>query len=103
MSDEFGVDADKLMTIVDKMAQVDGRVEAMISDADSQVAGLHATWVGEAAAIQADAHRRWSQGAHEMRDALAKLRAAALTAHGNHRCRREQYGDVVEVSRPATR
>lgn len=84
MSDEFGVDADKLMTIVDKMTQVDSRIEAMIADADSQVAGLHATWVGEAAATQADAHRRWSEGAQQMREALAKLREAALTAHGNY-------------------
>jgi uncharacterized protein YukE len=45
---------------------------------------LHATWVGEAATTQADAHRRWSDGAQEMRDALAKLRQAAQTAHGNY-------------------
>lgn len=84
MSDEFGVDTDKLMAIVEQMAQVDSRVEAMIAEADSQVASLHATWEGTAAATQADAHRRWSEGAQEMREALAKLREAALKAHGNY-------------------
>ena len=84
MSDEFGVDTEKLMAIVEKLARFDARAEAMIAEADSHVAGLHATWVGEAAATQADAHRRWSEGAQQMRDALAKLCDAAHTAHGNY-------------------
>lgn len=84
MSDEFGVDPAKLLDIVDKMAHLDTRVEAMIAEADAHVAGLHATWVGTAATTQADAHRRWTEGAQEMRDALVKLREAALKAHGNY-------------------
>lgn len=84
MSDEFGVDTDKLMGIVEKMAQVEARIEAMITEADAEVSGLHATWVGTAAATQADAHRRWAEGAQEMRDALVKLREAAHKAHGNY-------------------
>ena len=84
MSDEFSVDTDRLMAIVEKMAQVDSKIDAMIAHADSQVAAQHATWEGTAAATQADAHRRWSEGAQEMREALAKLREAAGKAHGNY-------------------
>ena len=84
MSDEFGVDTDKLMDIVEKMTQVEARIEAMITEADAEVSGLHATWVGTAAATQADAHRRWAEGAQEMREALVKLREAAHKAHGNY-------------------
>jgi len=49
MSDEFSVDTERLMSIVERMAQVDHRVEAMIAEADSHVAGLHATWEGAGA------------------------------------------------------
>lgn len=84
MSDEFGVDTDKLMDIVEKMAQLEARIEAMVTEADAEVSGLHATWVGTAAATQADAHRRWTEGAQEMREALVKLREAAHKAHGNY-------------------
>ena len=84
MSDEFGVDTDKLMDIVDAMARLETRIEAMIAEADSHVGSLHATWDGTAAAMQADAQRRWADGAQEMHEALVKLRDAALKAHGNY-------------------
>ena len=84
MSDEFGVDTDGLMAIVDEMAQIEARIETMIAQADSEVTGLHATWDGVAAATQADAHRRWTDGAQQMREALVKLRGAATKAHGNY-------------------
>ncbi|CDO09888.1 WXG100 family type VII secretion target [Mycolicibacterium cosmeticum] len=84
MSDEFGVNTDELMAIVDRIAAFEKRIEAMIADVDRQVEGLHATWQGTAASAQADAHRRWTAGAQQMRDALKDLHEAGSKAHRNY-------------------
>ncbi|MCX2711958.1 WXG100 family type VII secretion target [Mycolicibacterium sp. J2] len=84
MSDEFGVSTDELMAIVARIADFEKRIEAMIADVDRQVAGLHATWHGTGASAQADAHRRWTEGAQQMRDALKDLHEAGAKAHRNY-------------------
>jgi uncharacterized protein YukE len=58
--------------------------EDMIAEIDSRVTRLQATWTGQAAAAHAEAHQHWVRGAAMMRAALAQLRAAGTTAHGNY-------------------
>jgi WXG100 family type VII secretion target len=84
MSDEFGVDTDELMALVTRIAAFEQRIEAMVVDVDSQVSSLRASWHGSAAAAQADAHRRWAEGAQQMREALEELRRAGKKAHQNY-------------------
>lgn len=84
MSGEFGVNTDELMTIVTRIADFERRIEAMIADVDSQLSSLHASWHGSAAAAQADAHRRWTEGAQQMRVALQELHQAGEKAHQNY-------------------
>lgn len=84
MSDEFGVNTDELMAIVTRIADFERRIEAMVAEVDQQVASLHASWEGSAAAAQADAHRRWAEGAQQMREALQELQQAGKRAHQNY-------------------
>lgn len=84
MSDEFRVDTDELMSIVARIAAFEQRIEAMVADVDHQVSSLRASWHGSAAAAQADAHRRWAEGAQQMREALQELRQAGKKAHQNY-------------------
>ncbi|GAS99230.1 EsaT-6 like protein EsxE [Mycolicibacterium canariasense] len=84
MSDEFGVNTDELMAIVARIEDFEKRIEVMIVDVDRQVETLHVSWHGAAAAAQADAHRRWTEGAQQMRDALKDLHEAGSKAHRNY-------------------
>ena len=84
MADAFQVDPDALADTVERMSEFQRYAESMLSEIDSLVSNLHATWTGEGAAAHAEAHRHWAQGEAMMREALAQLRAAAHTAHGNY-------------------
>lgn len=78
------MNTDELMAIVTRIADFEQRIEAMVAEVDQQVTGLHASWEGTAAAAQADAHRRWAQGAQQMREALQELQRAGKKAHQNY-------------------
>jgi uncharacterized protein YukE len=56
----------------------------VLTQIDSLVSNLHATWEGKGAAAHAEAHGHWARGEAMMRDALAQLRTAAATAHRNY-------------------
>ena len=84
MSDEFGVNTDELMAIVNRIADFERQIEAMVADVDKPVSALHASWQGSAASAQADAHRRWAEGAQQMREALQELQQAGKKAHQNY-------------------
>jgi WXG100 family type VII secretion target len=84
MADAFQVDPDALADAVERMSDFQRYAESMLSEIDSLVSNLHATWTGEGATAHAEAHRHWAQGEAMMREALAQLRAAAHTAHGNY-------------------
>jgi ESAT-6 family protein len=84
MPEAFRVDPGALADAVRQMAEFQRYAESMLTEIDSLVTNLHATWSGEAAAAHAEAHRHWARGEAMMREALAQLRAAGVTAHGNY-------------------
>jgi WXG100 family type VII secretion target len=60
------------------------RAEAIAARVDDQIAALHDTWAGEAAAAHRAQHDEWTAAATQMREALAELRDAADNAHRNY-------------------
>jgi WXG100 family type VII secretion target len=84
MAEAFQVDVEALAEAVQRMAEFGRHAESMLSEIDSLVTNLHATWTGEAAAAHAEAHQHWARGEAMMREALARLRAAGATAHRNY-------------------
>lgn len=84
MAEAFRVDPEALADVAQRMAEFQRYAESMLAEIDSAVTNLHSTWTGEGAAAHAKAHRRWTRGEAMMREALARLRNAAATAHGNY-------------------
>jgi uncharacterized protein YukE len=44
------------------MAEFQRYAEDMLTEIDSQVTNLHATWTGQGAAAHVEAHRHWARG-----------------------------------------
>jgi WXG100 family type VII secretion target len=84
MPEAFRVDPEALADAVQQMTEFQRYAKSMLTEIDSLVSNLHATWSGEGAAAHAEAHRHWALGEAMMREALAQLRAAAATAHANY-------------------
>ena len=84
MAEAVQVDVEALAEAVQRMAEFGRHAESMLSEIDSLVTNLHATWTGEAAAAHAEAHQHWARGEAMMREALARLRSAGATAHRNY-------------------
>ncbi len=80
----LAVDLDALAELADRMQRFEDHLTLVRDEADRRVAGLHATWAGEAAQLQQAAHRQWSDAAGQLQDALATLRSIAITAHANY-------------------
>lgn len=80
----FTVDSDELDEVVADVAGCEQALEGLTNDLEVQVRALHEVWEGLAAEAQREAHHEWEQGMRAMRDALAGLRGAARTAHGNY-------------------
>ncbi len=78
------MDPQALADTVQRMAAFQRYTDDTIAEIDSRVTRLHASWTGEAAAAHAEAHRHWARGEAMMREALAQLKQAATTAHGNY-------------------
>ncbi|ORW29264.1 secretion protein [Mycobacterium paraense] len=84
MAEAFRVDPQALADAVRRMAEFARYAESTLAEIDSLVGTLHSTWTGSGAAAHAEAHRHWARGEAMMREALAQLRAAGETAHGNY-------------------
>ena len=84
MAEAFRVDPQALADAVQRMAEFQRYAESMLTEIDSLVTNLHATWTGQGAAAHAEAHRHWARGEAMMRAALAQLRTAGTMAHGNY-------------------
>ena len=84
VAEPFRVDPEALADAVQRMAAFQRYAEDMISEIDSRITCLHATWTGEAAAAHAEAHQHWVRGEAMMRAALARMSAAGATAHANY-------------------
>ena len=77
----FTVDLEGLDRVVADLEACEHELELLDAELARQLGRLDETWAGLAATAQQAAHRQWSQGAAEMRDALADLRGAARRAH----------------------
>lgn len=84
VTEAFRVDPQALADAVQRMAAFQRYAEDMITEIDSCVTRLHASWTGEAAAAHAEAHQHWVRGEAMMRQALAQLEKIATTANGNY-------------------
>lgn len=82
--DDYKVDLDELDDIVGDLEGTERSLESLTNDLERQIAKLHETWEGLSAQAQREAHEEWEEGMRDMRDALADMRAAARTAHGNY-------------------
>ncbi len=78
------MDPQALADAVQRMTEFGRYAGDMLTEIDSLVSTLHSTWTGSGAAAHAEAHRHWARGEAMMREALAQLRAAGETAHGNY-------------------
>ena len=87
----YRVELEELSAFVDKLHQFEEKAETIATRVDKHIADLHATWTGEAASAHHAHHLEWSNAALQMREALAKLRNAAQTAHRN-------YAEVIDVN-----
>ena len=84
MASRFAVDLDRMQAVTDRMARFDTALDVHLGELDAELARLHATWSGDAARAQHDAHEEWMNAARRMRAALATMQAIATTAHGNY-------------------
>jgi WXG100 family type VII secretion target len=80
----YRVELEELLAFVDKLRAFEQRAEAIAARVDSQIADLHTSWSGEAAAAHRANHDEWTAAAAQMRESLTQLREAAHTAHRNY-------------------
>lgn len=80
----FSVDPATLLAVIDRMTAFDSELEAHLAQAANSVARLGTSWYGDGGEAERAAQARWNEGAHEMRDALARLRQIAEGAHENY-------------------
>ena len=80
----YRVELEELLAFVDRLQSFEQRAEAIAARVDGQIATLHGTWAGNAAAAQRARHDEWMVGAAQMREAAAQLRAAAHNAHQHY-------------------
>jgi WXG100 family type VII secretion target len=80
----YRVELDELLGFVEKLRAFEQRAEAIAARVDGQIADLHTSWSGEAAAAHRANHDEWILAAAQMREALSELRGAAHTAHQNY-------------------
>lgn len=88
----FGVDLGALDEAIARMAAFEREVAGQVDDLDARARQVCGSWSGVAAEEYAAAHAAWARGARELHAALAVLRRAAATAHGN-------YGAAVTANR----
>ena len=79
----YSVELEELQAFVDRLQAFEQHAETVLTRVDGQVADLHHTWSGTAAAAHRTRHDEWMAAATQMREALAKLRATADRAHKN--------------------
>jgi WXG100 family type VII secretion target len=82
--DAYSLDADDLASVIDEIARGHAALNELAADLDRRIRDLHLTWDGESAQAHRLAHANWDQAFGEMRDALARMRQAADTAHRNY-------------------
>lgn len=83
------VDFSQMQAAIDHMREFERDVAEVLEDVDQAMAGLRATWHGEAANAHAQSQQQWEDGAEQMKKSLAQLQKIADMA-------RQNYADAVE-------
>lgn len=63
----YRVELDELLAFADKLQAFERRAEALATQIDQRIAGLHETWSGSAATAHRAQHDEWMAGATQMR------------------------------------
>ena len=82
--DAYSLDADDLYEAIHDLARGHGALCQLAVALEARIDELHLSWEGQAADAHRIAQDVWGQGFAEMRDALARMRQAADTAHRNY-------------------
>ena len=82
--DAFSLDVEALAAMVTDLGRGHAAMTALAADLQRRIDELHLSWEGQAADAHRLAQAAWNQGFHEMREALARMRQAADTAHRNY-------------------
>ncbi|WP_057003452.1 WXG100 family type VII secretion target [Mycobacterium kyorinense] len=80
----FRVDPAALLAAAERMSQFEQQMEDKLAHLTATERSLGTAWDGSGGQAQAGAQQRWSEGAAEMRQALADLRRIAVGAHENY-------------------
>lgn len=80
----FKVDPAMLLAAADRMSEFEQHMEQMLAQLAAVEHQLGDTWDGEGGQAQTSAQQQWTEGAAEMRKALADLRKIAEGAHDNY-------------------
>jgi WXG100 family type VII secretion target len=80
----FKVDPAMLSAAADRMSQFEQHMEQVLAQLAAVEHQLGTTWDGTGGQAQAAAQQRWTDGAAEMRQALADLGKVAEGAHENY-------------------
>ena len=80
----FKVDPAVLLAAADRMAQFEQHMEQVLARVAAAEQPLGDSWDGAAGQAEAAARQQWTEGAAEMRQALADLRKVAEGAHENY-------------------
>jgi WXG100 family type VII secretion target len=78
------VDFAQLQAAIDHMTRFHTQLTDVLADVDHTMAGLRATWHGDASDSQAEAQQRWKEGADQMQKALEQLKTIADGARKNY-------------------
>jgi WXG100 family type VII secretion target len=78
------VDPDALLAAAERMSGFEQRMEDKLAHVMAAERSLGVAWDGSGGQAQGAAQQRWSEGAAEMRRALADLRRIAVGAHENY-------------------
>lgn len=81
----FRADPAALAAAVERMTEFEQHLEQMLDQVAAQEHSLGGDWVGDGGQAQQAAHQRWTEGAAEMRKALADLRRITHGAQENYR------------------
>lgn len=99
MSDDhvFSIDVDELDAVIADIQSTESALQSLTDDLEAQMKALQSVWTGLAADAQAAAQAEWDSGMAQMRQAMAELRAAARTAHGNYQGAAETNATMWEA------
>ena len=62
----YRVELEELLGFVDRLQSFEQRAEAIAARVDGQIATMHGTWAGNAAAAHRAQHDEWMAGASQM-------------------------------------